>query len=429
MAPDIQGELSDAHQGTWAQRLRDELTLNVLPWWQREMFGTDGRVLGGRSNAGELLDLPRTAVLGTRLLWTFSSTQMRLHSSVEGAGAAQHALHWVLGPLSDAEQGGLYWSVDGQGLPLADHKQTYAQAFAIYALAASHTWQCQQQGSPLQVTTPALQAALKLFDLLDEHALDPLDGGFFEGCTRQWEVLPGARLSEQEPPAPKTTNTLLHVLEAYTALLRCSPKLRIATRLRELVDIFLNRLWQPQQRCFGLFFSRDWRNLSRQVSWGHDIEAAWLLVRAAHVLGDRHLIQRVEALALEVADAVLTWGVAPEGSVLGAGQFGADHRPTVTDDRRHWWCQAEAMVGFWDAYEISGDDRYRQAAWKAWRFIDAHHVDRRGGDWFKTLQADGTPLDSTPKAGPWECPYHHVRACLEMIERLNRAQPLVRPLP
>lgn len=398
----------------WAARLRQDLTDNVLPWWQREMFSADGRLLGGRGNDGALRELPRSAVLGTRLLWTFASAQLRLGPDAAGAQAARRAWDWLCGPLTDAEHGGVYWSVDAEGRPLAEHKQTYAQAFAIYALTACHAWQCKQRLLPPQSSTPALQHALQLFDLLDTHALDAAEGGFFEGCTRDWQLLPGARLSEQEPPAPKSMNTMLHVLEAYTELLRCCPKLRVAARLRALVEIFLTRLWLPQQRCFGLFFARDWRNLTPQVSWGHDIEAAWLLVRACEVLHDPILSERVRALAGEVADAVLERGVADDGRVFGAGHFDG----SVTDRRSHWWCQAEAVVGFWDAWQHGGDVRHAQAAWRAGQYIERHHIDRAGGDWFKVLDEHGTPLAEVPKAGPWECPYHHVRAGLEMIERL-----------
>jgi mannobiose 2-epimerase len=342
---------------------------------------------------------------------------VRLGADPARALAAQRAWDWVRGPLTDPLHGGVYWSVDSHGQPLADHKQTYAQAFNIYALTACHAWQCTERQRPLQSTTPALQEALHLFDLLDEHARDNVDGGYFEGCTRDWQVLPGAKLSELEPPAPKSTNTTLHVLEAYTELLRCYPKLRVAARLRELIDIFLNRLWLPKQRCFGLFFTNDWKNLTPQVSWGHDIEAAWLLVRAAQVLGDPLLLQRVQALALEVAEAVLRRGVDGNGRLLGAGLFDG----SVTDRRSHWWCQAEAMVGFWDAWQLSGEARFASAAWRHWQFIAQHHVDRQGGDWFKLLDEHGVPMNEVPKAGPWECPYHHVRACLEMAERLAPA--------
>jgi mannobiose 2-epimerase len=404
------------HQADWASRLRQELEHNVLPWWQANMFDiSNGRVLGGRSNEGALLELPRSAVLGARLLWTFASALLRLGPDPARALVAQRAWDWLRGPLTDAEHGGIYWSVDAAGRPLAEHKQTYAQAFAIYALSACHAWQCAEHK---QAMTPALQQAQQLFELLEAHAADPVDGGFFEGCTRDWRPLPGARLSEQEPPAPKSMNTMLHVLEAYTELLRIDPKMpfaaRVAARLRELVELFLTRLWLPDQRCFGLFFSRDWQNLTPQVSWGHDIEAAWLLTRACEVLGDPRLRERVRALAVRVADAVLAQGVASDGRVLGAGLFDG----SVTDARSHWWCQAEAMVGFWDAWQIAGDKRHADAAWRAWSYIDRHHIDRQGGDWFKLLDEQGRPLPDANKAGPWECPYHHVRACLEMLERL-----------
>ncbi len=408
--PDL--PLADA---AWAARLRAELTANVLPWWRTNLFDADGRALGGRANDNAPLDLPRSAVLGTRLLWTFASAQQRLGADAGCAQAAQQALDWVRGPLTDAAEGGVFWSIDGAGQPLADHKQTYAQAFAIYGLVAFHRWHCDGLRLPARSVTPALAHAMALFNLLEAHAHDREDGGYFEGCTRDWQVLPGARLSDQEPPAPKTTNTLLHVLEACTELQRCAPQTLVAARLRELVEIFLDRLWQPQQRCFGLFFSRDWRCLTPQVSPGHDIEAAWLLVRAAEVLGDAALLRRVQARAIELADGVLAHGLNADGSLVGELRFDG----SVTDERRQWWCQAEAMVGLHDAWRLGGDPAHARAAWRAWDYIERHHVDRAHGDWLKVLDAQGRPLPGVPKAGPWECPYHHVRACLEMMDRLE----------
>ncbi len=404
-------------QTAWAQRLQRELAHNVLPWWQASIFDAEGRVLGGRANDGAVLDAPRTAVLGTRLLWTFTTAQRRLGRHPALDLAAERALAWVRGTLTDPVHGGVFWSVDGDGQPVADHKQTYAQAFAIYALMAQHAADCAAQGLPLAAVTPAAQDALRLFDLLDTHAREGQTGGYMEACTRDWQPLPDATLSSDEPPAARSMNTLLHVLEAFTELLRCHRPPLVATRLRELIEIFLDRLWLPEQRCFGLFFSIDWRPMTTQVSWGHDIEAAWLLRRACDVLADDELTRRVDALVPQVADAVLQGGVAEDGSVLGAGLF--DGR--VTDARRHWWCQAEAMVGFWDAWQLTGDPRFQRAAWRVWQHIDKHHVDPVGGDWIKTLDEQLHPVDSIPRAGPWECPYHHVRACVEMMERLVHA--------
>jgi len=412
----------------WAQALRAELSARVLPWWQQALFDDEGRVLGGRDHLGRPLDAPRTAVLGTRLLWAFASAQVRLGATPAGAQATERALAWVSGPLSDPVHGGVFWSVDARGRPLAAHKQTYAQAFAIYALTAAHQWHSRRsRRAPQAWRSPALDQAWALFELIDRHARDPLLGGYFEGCTRDWQWMADTRLSALEPEAPKTTNTLLHVMEALTELLRCEPEgpgaERLRSRLRELIGLFLTRQWQPQRGAFGLFFTRAWQNLTPQVSWGHDIEAAWLLGRAVDGLADPVLAAGVRAVARQVADAVLQNGIDTDGSLLGAGLF--DGR--VTDRRRHWWCQAEALVGLHDAWQRGGDPRHAQAAWRVWRYIEQHHLDHEGGDWHKLLDAQGRVLIETPKAGPWECPYHHVRALLEMIERLEGRAPLSAP--
>jgi len=403
--PDTPDLLSPDTLKAWRTRWRDELLLNVLPWWRREIFDAEGRVLAGRSNDGMALDGPRSAVLGTRLLWTFASAEARLG---ERAGPQlDWAWAWVRDRLTDADHGGVFWHVDADGRALDDHKQVYAQAFAIYAL-------CAVRDARPDVGDQALAQALGFFDLLQAHAFDEADGGCWEGFTRDWQPMQDSRLSAKEPAAAKTMNTMLHVLEALTELLRHHRSAAVETRLRDLLGLFVERIWVPEQRCFGLFFSRDWRVLTPQVSWGHDIETAWLLVRAAEVLGEERLLQLTRGLALQTADAVLARGVAPDGSLLCEGDF----QGRITDAHRHWWCQAEAVVGFWDAWQIGHDPRHADAAWRAWRYIDEHFIDRQGGDWFKTLDDQGRVQLSTPKAGPWECPYHHVRAGLEMIERL-----------
>lgn len=405
--PDTLDFSSQGAVRAWRARWHDELRHNVLPWWRREIFDGQGRMLAGRTNDGAELPGPRSAVLGTRLLWTFASAESRLGEPA--APQLDWAHDWLSDRLIDPEHGGVFWCVDATGQPLDVHKQTYAQAFAIYALCAVQDARPQGRGPR------ALQQALALFERLEAHAFDETDGGCWEGFSRDWQLMPDSRLSAKEPAAAKTMNTMLHVLEALTELLRHQRLPAIERRLRDLLGVFLERIWLPRQRCFGLFFSRDWQVLTTQVSWGHDIETAWLLVRAAEVLADARLLRLTRDLAVQTADAVLDGGVAPDGSVLCEGDF----HGRVTDAHRHWWCQAEAVVGFWEAWQIGGDPRHAQAAWRAWRYIDQHHIDRQGGDWFKVLDRQGRPLPDSPKAGPWECPYHHVRSGLEMIERLS----------
>ncbi|WKB55838.1 AGE family epimerase/isomerase [Eleftheria terrae] len=389
----------------WHARLHRELQDCILPYWAGPMRDPRGGFFGGRDTEGRLRDdLPRTAVLGARVLWTFA-TAARAGGQAAWLDTAAHAWRWLRTVLWDERHEGVYWSVDADGRALQDHKHSYAQAFAIYASAAYA-----RLGQP-----DALALARRLFTRL-EAARDIEYGGYYEGCRRDWQPAPGLRLSEREPDACKTTNTLLHLLEAFTELQQVAAEPAVADRLGELVDLFLARLWRPEQRAFGMFFERDWRPIGDRVSYGHDIEAAWLLHRAAQVLGDPARRARVRELVPQVASAVLERGVAPDGSLWTEGTTGA------ADDRtRQWWCQAEAMVGFHDAWSLSGHLRFAQAARGCWDYITAHFTDPRGGDWFKQLDEQGRPVAGHLKAGPWECPYHHARACLEMMQRLAPA--------
>jgi mannobiose 2-epimerase len=91
----------------------------------------------------------------------------------------------------------------------------------------------------------------------------------------------------------------------------------------------------------------------------------------------------------------------------------------LTDTNKSWWAQIEGVVGFYNAYQLSGETRYAEAARRCWDYIQAKVVDRKHGDWYKMLLRDGTPNQSIYKVGPWECPYHHSRGCLEMLSRLE----------
>lgn len=387
----------------WRGRLRNELEGNILPYWHERMVDPRGGFYGGRTNDGTLCnELPRSAVLGTRILWTFS-TAARLLRDKRWRAVADHAWAWLNNALWDPVHGGVYWDVDATGAPLQQAKHSYAQGFALYALAAYYR---------LTYSSHVLQRAQDLFRKLDTAAHDPQHGGYFEGCTRDWRVMHDSRLSSKEPESAKSMNTMLHVLEGCTELLRVWRDATLEARVREMVAIFIDRIWQNRGRHFGLFFTADWKNMTGQVSYGHDIEAAWLLRRAAEVLGDTVLMRRTHSLGLHVADAVLARGVAAEGCLLAEGTTSK-----VVDTERHWWCQAEGVVGFWNAFEYHLDPRLAQAAWRCWRYAENHHVDREHGEWFKVLDEHHRPVHRL-KTGPWECPYHHARACFEMFERL-----------
>lgn len=404
-----------ALQQAWRERLRREVFESVLPWWRREMTDPSGGHYGGRLHDGTLRDdLPRSGVLAARLLWTYAEAHRR-HPQGGWGDSAEHAWRWLRDALWDTTHGGIYWHVDAQGRPLADHKQAYAQGFAIYALVAWH-----RAGGPHD----ALDRAREVFERLEAHTHAPRHGGYFEGNARDWSARPDSRLSDLEPEAAKSMNTLLHVLEGYTELLRAWPDPRLARRVRELIELFLGRVWQPAWQAFGLFFDADWRCHGRQVSYGHDIETAWLLVRAAEVLGDGALLSACRGLGRSVAASVLQHGTAEDGSLLTEGVWlgepgTAGWHHAVTRRERVWWAQAEAMVGFWDAWQHHREPAFARAAWRAWCWAEQNLADPSVGEWRKALDADGRLLAEVPRAGPWECPYHHARACFELMDRLQ----------
>jgi mannobiose 2-epimerase len=294
--------------------------------------------------------------------------------------------------------------LDHAGRPLELRKQTYALAFAVYALAEHRL----ATGSDA-----SLDRAIALFRTIETRAAAPVGGGYREAHARDWTALADVRLSDRDQNAPKSMNTQLHLMEAYTNLLRAWPDAGLRQRLTELVALHLERIVDPVSGHLLLFFDDGWSPLTRVVSFGHDIEASWLLTEAAEVAGDTALLARARATGLRLARVTLA-----EGEDRGHGGVFAERREDGSlDDDKHWWMQAEAVVGFLNAWELSAEEEFLLAAERAWGFIDRFLVDRTYGEWrWRTLR-DGTPVVGAPKVEPWKCPYHNSRAALEVKAR------------
>ncbi len=397
------------------RRAEAELTEDILPFWQRHAFDpATGYLVGVVANdLRRFDDVPRHAVIAGRLLWTFASA-VRREPKPEWQEMGRRAYALLTGPFWDRQHGGVYWNLDAAGRALSDRKQVYAQAFAIYGLA--EWFAASGDGA-------ALEAAQRLFGLIEQHAADRAHGGYLEALGRSWGELADMRLSDKDLNAPKSMNTLLHVLEAYTTLLRQWPDARLRGRLRDLLVVMLDRVVddKPYTHC-QLFFDLKWRSLAPGISFGHDIEASWLLWDAAEALGDADLLARTRRVSLDLAAGVLAHGRDADGSIF----YEIRTDGTLRTDK-HWWPQAEAVVGFLNAHALGGGAAYREAAIRTWQFIENHVVDRQHGEWFAELDRSGRPLPDYPehpdscKIGPWKCPYHNGRACLEVMRRVPAA--------
>lgn len=386
------------------EEMRQVLTENILPFWMERMTDeVNGGFHGRISGMGEWIPgSPKGAILNARILWTFSSAYRLLHKN-EYLATATRAKRELIDHFYDAEYGGVYWSIHEDGAPLDTKKQIYALGFALYGLSEYHRATGDKE---------ALEYAIYLFNDIEKYSFDPVKNGYCEALSREWREIEDMRLSEKDANERKTMNTHLHILEPYTNLFRVWQDERLERQLRNLIDLFTDKILDMDTKHLQLFFDDDWNSKYQIVSYGHDIEASWLLHEAALVLGDKRLINRLESIVIEIAEA------ASEGFLSEAGMIYETHAERAAIDAdRHWWVQAETIVGYMNLYQHFDDRLSLRRAAECWEFVKNHLIDWQGGEWFWSLCADGTPNRDEDKAGFWKCPYHNGRMCMEILER------------
>jgi mannobiose 2-epimerase len=391
--------------------IESELRDNLLPFWRDCSVdpGSGGFIAEMTCEGAVVRDAPRGLILAARLLWTFSALYRRFgdRRDLELASRAYYELETI---FRDPLHGGYRWRADAAAMPLDETKKTYGQAFALYALSEYHL---------VAADEPSLAAARIVYELIEQHVRDPVHGGYFEAREADWRG--GAceqRLGDDDMVAAKSMNAHLHLLEAYTALYRAWPNRRVAASLRELIDIFdrfiLDRSDGPCHNHLHHFFDERWTRLSSSYTYGHDIEASWLLVEAAESLGDEVLRQRCREWAVAMAATTLSEGIDSDGCVAYAGRDGE-----IIDGKRDWWCQAEGVVGLWNAWQLTGDRGFAEVAQRLWGAVLRFFVDPVAGEWFWRVNPDGSVDQQMPKVSEWKGPYHNTRMCLEMMHRIS----------
>jgi len=388
------------------QELKEELTHNILPFWMVKMADTErGGFYGQMTGKDQLiLNAPKGGILNARILWSFSAAALYFKNPVY-IEYAKRAKTYIFNHFFDEENGGVYWKLNADGTPDDTKKQIYNQAFFMYGLVEFYRATGDKE---------ALDRAIELFRLIEEHCFDKQENGYFEAYSKDWVLLKDLRLSEKDANEKKTMNTHLHILEAYTNLFRVWDNALLEKQLRNLIKLFLEKIVNKQTHHLDLFFDENWECKSTLFSYGHDIEAAWLLDEAAQVLGDIDLVRKVQVVTLKIATAA-SEGLQPNGSIWNEKNFQTGHVDTNCD----WWAQAEAMVGFYNAYEQTKEVEYAHKTLASWEFIKKYLVDKKFGEWHWSVSENGKVDDMNDKAGFWKCPYHNSRMCLELMSRIH----------
>ena len=347
---------------------------------------------------------PKGSVLNSRILWTFSAAYS-LTKNPAYLSMADRAYHYILQHFMDKEYGGVYWTVQANGEPLDTKKQIYAQAFAVYGLSEFYKASKKEE---------AKEKAIEIYHSIIKHSYDVKLGGYLEAFSFDWKLIDDLRLSDKDANEKKTMNTHLHVLEAFANLFQCWPDAELKKRTNELIGIFLKHIISPKTNHLILFFDEKWKAKSQIISYGHDIEAAWLIQEAAEVVGDEQLINKVKERSLLVAAAAME-GLDEDGGIWYEYDYENDHLVK----EKHSWPQAEAMIGFFNAWQISGDEKWLHLSRNSWHFIKDFIKDKNGGEWYWGVNEFHAPMTKEDKVGIWKCPYHNSRACIEIIKRVN----------
>jgi cellobiose epimerase len=372
----------------------------IADWWLARSFDTDHGGFVGQADfyGNPVKTANKGIILNSRILWFFSELAA-FHDDPRYRDAADRAFNYLVERFDDPAHGGAVWELRADGSLANGKKQVYAQCFCIYAFCAYHRLTSHPQ---------ALEQALKYFELVQLHAVDREFGGYFEAFSQDWRAIGDSRLGAADVNAAKSMNTHLHLLEAYTALHRTAPTVTTGDALRYAIDVFCERFADQGTGHLALFYDSSWHRVSATVSFGHDIEASWLLTEAADALGDPALGERVQRLALRLAHSCHDEGTGSDGQVCNAYDPAIDRR----DEESVWWVQAEALLGFLNAYRLTRKRKFRVAMDRVWRHIQQHHLDREAGEWhwLSSSQSQGEPRHY--KAGFWKAPYHNGRAMM-----------------
>jgi len=378
---------------------------NILNYWGRNTLDTNnGGFIGTIDNAEKKhYEAEKGSVMYGRILWTFSAAYL-FEKNPDHLKIAKRAFEEIKTKFYNPETKGIYWSINADGTPKDTKNQIYALAFVIYGLSEFYK---------ISENKEALDLAITLYHSIQNHSFDQKNKGYFEAYTQNWEEIEDMRLSEKDANEKKTMNTHLHIVEAFANLYLVWKNEDLKKNIIQILETIDEYFIDKESWHLKLFFDENWNEKKDVISYGHDIEAAWLLQWCAEVSEDENLIKKYQYYAVKMADATLE-GLDEDGGLW----YEFDPLENRLIAEKHWWPQAELWIGFVNAYQLTKDEKYLRVFQKNWEFTKKYIVDKENGEWFWGIDEHYQSMKKD-KAGFWKCPYHNGRACLEILKRLQ----------
>lgn len=416
-----------------AATLRHTLSDELLHVWYPRAVDRDS---GGFLSQFDYRFVPsgsqdKMIVTQARHVWTTARAAQFFPADTMYLGASAHGFLFLRDHMWDKDYGGFYWMVTRGGVPMEDApgrivKQAFGESFGIYALAAYYDASHDQR---------ALQLAKDAFHWLDQHAHDPVHGGYFNYMAR--DGTPKRTGYNSDPP--KDQNSSIHELEAFTELYRVWPDSLLRARLAEMLALVRDTI-RTDPGYLQLFFSADWKPLSYRdapdsvrradhshdhVSFGHDVETAYLMLEATEALGATN-DEKTERYAKQMLDHALRNGWdSVVGGFYDEGYYLKDTPGlTITQYTKNWWAQDEGLNTLLIMADRYPRDplRYEDHFFQLWSYIDRYLIDHQYGGWYPAGIDMEPNARTAPKGHIWKAAYHDSRALMNVIRRLEQSR-------
>jgi mannobiose 2-epimerase len=385
--------------------LQPELQKILGYWMQFAVDVKGGGFVGKIDNDNHVsTDAPKGSELNSGILWSFAAAYHQT-KKVQYLQMAERAYKYICSYFIDKKFGGVYWTVDVQGNPLDTKKVICAQALALNSLSEYYKVSGEEGAKEKSIT---------LYKLIVQYGYDQANGGYIEALTSDWKQVKDSLFTTEDFLIQKSLHTQLHVLESFANLYLIWPNEKLKQEIQALIHLFTDQLINKETGHVLLFFDEQWKAKSSIHSFGNDIEAAWMIVEATKIIDDKALLETIKKVAIKMIGAA-TEGLDKDGGLY----FDFNKTERLLNKEKRYWSQAEAMVGFFTAWQMTGDETYLEKSIRSWHFIQKHILHKERGEWIWGVTEDHKMIPGQDKAGMYKSPYHNSRACLEIIQRIE----------